>query len=565
MNEMSTSTKPASEPDPPAAAVKRRRGLSLVWAIPLTAAVIAAWLAYNNITSRGPRIQISFETAEGLEPGTTKIKYREVDVGTVEEVRLSLDLQHILVTAQMVKGAEPYMTSGTRFWIVRPRVGTGGVSGLGTLVSGAYVEVDPGQGEPAYEFVGLEEPPQIRSSMPGSQYTLRADSLGSVTRGAPVYFRGIEVGQVLGYELAPDNYSLNVRIFVRSPQDRLVQTNSRFWNASGVRLAASAEGLRVNIASIQSLLVGGIEFDTPRAMTEAQPAASGAEFPLFDSYDEAQAAQFTRKVPFLVNFEGSARGLHPGSPVETRGIRIGQVTDVRLAYSESLRNLVVRTLIEIEPERIQAVDAATGTPQAPQQDVGGLVAQGLRAQLKTGNLLTGELLVDLDFHPEAQAANMTTSGDFPVIPAVPTDLEAIQASATAILDKLADLPIEELIGSLNNTVKAVEAMVAAPGTQDAVASVSRSMASLQETLGRLETNAGPVLASLKTTTDAAALTLRQAQETLAAAERTLGPRLNADVTDVMRELQNAARSIRVFADYLERHPEALIRGRTGGR
>jgi paraquat-inducible protein B len=460
----------------------------------------------------------------------------------------------------MVKGAAPYLTENTRFWIVRPRVGTGGISGLGTLVSGAYVEIDPGQaeGESKRAFVGLEDPPPIRSDVPGSHYVLRADTLGSVGRGAPVYFRGIEVGQVLGYELADDKHSLMVRIFVRAPHDRLVHTNSRFWNASGVGFSTSGGSLRVQLASVQALLVGGIEFDTPRAVAETPTAPSGTEFVLFSSLDEAQEAQFTRKVPFLVNFEGSARGLSPGAPVETRGIRIGSVADVRLAFSEARNNLVVQTLIEIEPERVQTLNAATGAP-LPTQDMEHLVARGFRAQLKTANLLTGELFVDLDFYPDAPPATMTRMGDYPVIPAVPTDLEAIQASATAIMNKIANLPLEDLVVSLQKTVATLEGVVASPEMKAAVAAFASSMTSLESASRQVETDAAPLLRSLRGTAEAA-------EATLNAVERTLGPnsRLNDDLNDTLRELQSAARSIRIFADFLQRNPDALIRGRSAG-
>lgn len=581
MSEMAKPAPPAPEPGTPApapsepttpdapalptAAVRRQRRLSIVWLVPLVAAAIAGWLAYDTITSRGPRITISFESAEGLEAGRTAIRYRDVEVGKVEAVELSPDLSRIVVTAQMVKGAGPYMTTGTRFWIVRPRVGAGGVSGLGTLLSGAYVEVDPGQGDATRDFTGLEEPPQISSNVPGKAFTLRADTLGSVSRGAPLYYRGIEVGQVLGYQLAEDERSLEVEVFVRDPHDRLVRGNSRFWNASGIGVSTGAGGLSVNVASVQSLLVGGIEFDTPRAVAAADEAAAGTEFQLFASADAAQEAQFTRKVPFLVNFEGQTRGLSVGAPVETRGIRIGSVADVRLAFSEARKKLLVQTLIEIEPERVQALDAETGQP-LPQQEMQDLVARGLRAQLRTGNLLTGELYVDLDFYPEAPVEAMREIGEHPVIPAMPTDLEAIQASLTAVLDRIAQLPIEELVGRLNNTAGALEALVSAPQTQGALASVTASMDRLQETLARLDTAGPPLLESLKRTSDAATSTLTQARDTLAATERTLGPSsaLGSNLDSLMRELQSAARSIRVFADYLERHPEALVRGR-GGR
>lgn len=552
----------------PEATVEERRGLSIVWVIPLVAALIAGWLAWQAWSSQGPVVTIAFETAEGLEPGKTRVKYREVEVGTVDAVRLSPDLGHIVVTAKMVEGTDPYLTDTTRFWIVRPRVGVGGVTGLTTLVSGAYIEIDPGTGgEWKRDFVGLEEPPLIRSYVPGRTFVLRADSLGSIFRGAPVYFRGIEVGQVLGYELTEDQRELRIPIFVRAPHDALVRATSRFWNASGVKLETSAEGFKVNLSSLQALLVGGIEFDTPGTVAGAPPAAEGAGFPLFADAESAQSASFTRRVPFLVEFEGSTRGLRPGAPVEVRGIRIGTVVDVALAYRTSAtgQDLVVQALIEIEPERVQPLDAETRTPLQA-QPVEELVARGLRAQLKTGNLLTGELLVDLDFHPQAPAATMRDINGQPVIPSVPTQFDTLSASVSGILQKLADLPLDALVADLRGAIKGIETVTAGTDTRATIAALGGVTQSLERLLGDIGRDLPEIVQSLRQTAGAAESALRQTEATLRSANELVGgnSRLRYDLTELMRELTSAARSFRTFADYLERHPEALVRGKQGG-
>ncbi len=563
MNELAVKPRPGPEPaaPPPPATVKRSRGLSLVWLVPIVAGVIAAWLAWTSYANQGPTVRITFETAEGLEAGATRIKYREVGVGTVENITISSDLQRIVVTAKMVQGAETLLTEGTQFWIVRPRVGTGGVSGLGTLVSGAYIEVDPGQGgEAQREFVGLEEPPQMRSSVPGREFVLRADRLGAVGRGAPIYYRGIEVGQVLGYELAAGSRdSLTISVFVRAPYDTLVHPQTRFWNASGISVSTDGGNLSLELTSLQSLLIGGIEFETPATFVNGAPAAAGTEFVLFEDAAAAADAGYTRREPALVEFTGSTRGLRPGAPVEIRGIRVGSVRDVRLAVDGEA--LLTQVAIDIERERVQAVDARTGEPREalPMES---LVQQGLEAQLRTGNLLTGELFIDLNFQPGAAGQSMRKVGEVPVIPSVPTQLETIQASATAVLEKIASLPLPELMQRLTNTAKGLEALLGTPETRDAVANLSMTMASLRVTLDTMNQQAGPLLASVKATSDAAEATLRQAQATFAS----LGPSspLGNDLRRLVSQLDDAACSIRVLADYLERHPEALLRGRQGG-
>ena len=531
----------------PEVEVKKRRGISLVWLIPLVAGAIAIWLAYTTLQEKGPQITVMFDNAEGLEAGKTQVKYRNVEVGLVDEVALSEDLSHIVITASLDKTMESHMKEGTRFWIVRPRVGFGGVSGLGTLLSGAYVEFDPGEGQPAHDFVGLAEPPPITSEVPGTQFVLRTDKLGSIGRGAPVYYRSIAVGQVLGYELAEDKKGLTVKVFVDAPNDQLVRPSSRFWNASGVNVSVGADGVDVAMESLEALVAGGIAFDTPDIDQPGEPAASGTEFPLFANLREVTEAGFTQRIPYLVHFDGSVRGLRAGAPVELRGIRVGTVTDVQLEIAPEQNALRIPVTLEIEPQRF-GVERA---PKEPYAVMAALIERGLRAQLQSGNLLTGELLVDLDFHPESPPAKLDRSGTYPEIPAIPAQLEALEASVTAVLNKLAALPLPDLVADLRRTIQSVDALVSSPDTGQAVAALTQAAVRLQSLLGTLDQRLGPLFV--------------QAQSTLASADGMVGAKSQArhDLNALLRELTGAARSIRVFADYLERHPDALIRGKTG--
>jgi len=489
-----------------------------------------------------------FDNAEGLEAGKTRVKYLNVDVGLVDQVALSDDLSHIIVTASLDKAMATHMKEGTQFWIVRPRVGFGGISGLGTLLSGAYVEFDPGGGPPAHEFVGLEEPPPITSRVPGTQYILRTDHLGSIARGAPVYYHNIVVGQVLGYELAENKQDLTVKVFVDAPHDQLVRPGSRFWNAGGVSVSLGADGVDVSMESLEALLAGGIAFDTPDIDKPGEAAAADTAFTLFASLREVTQAGYTEKIPYLVEFDGSVRGLRAGAPVEFRGIQIGSVTDVRLEIDPGQDRVRIPVTIEVEPQRI---DLERGAYPQRYALMDALVERGLRAQLKSGNLLTGELLVDLDFHPNSPPAKLDRSGAHPAIPAVPAQLEALEASVTTILDKLAALPLPALVDDLRRTVQGIDALVASPDVRSAVAALNQSAIRLEALLGTLDQRVGPLVV--------------QAQSTLAAADGLVGANapLRYDLNALLKELTSAARSIRVFADYLERHPEALLRGKTG--
>ena len=532
----------------PEVEVKKRRGISLVWLIPLVAGAIAIWLAYTTLQEKGPQITVMFDNAEGLEAGKTQVKYRNVEVGLVDEVALSEDLSHIVVTASLDKTMEPHMKEGTRFWIVRPRVGFGGVSGLGTLLSGAYVELDPGEGQPAHDFVGLAEPPPITSEVPGTQFVLRTDKLGSIGRGAPLYYRSIRVGQVLGYELAEDKRGLTVKVFVDAPNDQLVRPSSRFWNASGVNVSVGADGVDVAMELLEALLAGGIAFDTPDIDQPGEPAAAGTAFPLFASLRAVTEAGFTQHIPYLVHFDGSVRGLRAGAPVEFRGIRVGTVTDVRLEIDAKQDTVRIPVTLEIEPQRF---GVERGAGEQRYVVMAALVERGLRAQLKSGNLLTGELMIDLDFHPDSPPAKLDRSGTYPEIPAVPAQLEALEASVTAVLSKLAALPLPDLVADLRQTIQGVEAMVSSPDTKQAVAALTQAAVRLDGLIATLDQGLGPLFV--------------QAQSTLASADGLVGAKSQAryDLNALLKELTGAARSIRVFADYLERHPDALIRGKTG--
>ena len=532
----------------PEAEVATSRGISIVWLVPLVAAVIGIWLAYTTLQERGPTITITFDNAEGLEAGKTKIKYKDVVVGTVEQVSISEDLKQIVVSAEMVKGAEAVIAEGTRFWVVSPRLGAGGISGLGTLISGVYIGIDPKPGEPATNFVGLAEPPLITSDTPGRQYVLHAETRGSISRGSPVYFRGIDVGQVVDYKLADDDLSLDITVFVRAPHDQLVQADSRFWNASGFRASIGADGVQVETQSVQSLLAGGIAFDTPVSDGRGEPSPENTVFTLYDNFESVTQAGFTTKVPYTVYFDDSVRGLNPGAPVEFRGMRIGTVKDVRLQIDAANDRVRIPVTIEIEPGRIEF---AGGTEPAPGQVMEALVERGLRAQLQSGNMLTGQLLVDLGFHPNAPPGKLLHDGQYPEIPSVPSELEALTASVSGVLAELAALPLNELVQDLRNTVQSLNRLASSPKAEQTLESLSVSAAALQALLDDLDQEIGPLIG--------------QARGTLAAAAALVGPEspVRYDLNALMKELAGAARSIRVFADYLERHPDALLRGKSG--
>lgn len=566
---------------PEAVVSARKHQISIVWFVPLIAVLIGGWLVYKTLSEKGPTISISFKSAEGLEAGKTKIKYKDVELGQVTEIRLTPDLSRVLVTAELVKEAKEFLSANTRFWIVRARVAAGQVSGLGTLFSGAYIGLDPGNpGLPGTQFVGLETPSVVTTDLPGSHYILHASPLGSLDIGAPVYFRQIKVGQVIAYELQPDGEAVTIKIFINDPIDKLVYQNTRFWNASGLDFAVDAGGIRVNTESLVTILIGGIAFDTPANLEPGGLAEDGENFQLYESRERIFDKTYTDKTRWLLHFEGSIRGLTVGSPVEFRGIPVGQVLDINMEYDAAKKVFLIPVLIEIEQERIKVVGEMQDSDRKWQNDY--LVEQGLRAQLKTGSLITGQLYVDLDFHPNAEPAQINWEGRYPQMPTVPTSIEEITTSLTHLLKKLEKLPIEQIGNDLRDTVQGAKRLVNSAELQEALAALNQALNQAQQFAATLNEVITPELRSavanlsttLKHTRKLAQnfdqtvvpeldATLKEARATLSAIKVSVSKDspLYYELMRVLKELTGAARSIRLMADYLERNPDALIYGK----
>ena len=535
----------------PQAVVQRKKQISIVWLVPIVAILIGGWLAYKGLTEKGPEVTISFKSAEGLEAGKTKLKYKDVEMGQVQTIRFNADLSKVLVTAELVKEAEPHLTESTRFWVVRPRVTASGVSGLGTLFSGAYIGMDPGkEGPPTRKFEGLEEPPVVTRDMPGRNFTLRATTLGSLDIGSPVYYRQLQVGQVISYDLDKTAQSLIIKVFINAPHDKLVFKNTRFWNASGFDLKLDASGLKLNTESLVSIMLGGIAFETPTSLEAGGPAEEGYEFRLYETRESIFERTYTEKNYFILNFKESIRGLTVGAPVEFRGIKIGQVVDIKAEYDPQTLAPRITVLIETEPQRWRNT---RGAVEDPIHEVEKLVDKGLRAQLKTGSLLTGQLFVDLDFHPNAPKAQVKFDQNFPEVPTTPAPLQVITARVNDLLTKIETVPIEKIGKDLGDTLQNVKRLSESRELLQAVQSLNETLQHTRQLVQNLDSNVAPAIGS----------TLDQAQKTLASVEGTLGKDapLQHEMRRALKELAEAARGIRILTDYLERNPDALIYGK----
>ena len=551
------SSQPPPEHIPQALAEpKSARSLPLVWIVPAVALAIGAWLAVSHWLERGTVILISFRTAEGLQAGKTKIKYKDIDIGQITEINLAPDLSGVVATAELVKGAESRVVADTRFWVVRPRISGSTVSGLQTLLSGSYVAMDVGKStDRARVFTGLEQPPAFTTDSPGRQVTLRAEDIGSLDFGSPVYYRRLQVGQVAAYELEKDGKAVKITVFINAPYDRFVSGNSRFWHASGIDMALDAEGVRIKTESLVSIAIGGIAFGTPLEEGEPPPLAADTVFDLHRNQARAYKSPDRLADTFVLVFNQSVRGLQPGAPVDFRGIVVGEVAAIHTQFDPETEKISIPVEIRVYPERFTS-RLRGGAPKGGRLKDGkliaGLVDRGLRAQLRTGSLLTGQLYVALDFFPDAPRAKLDLAQSPPELPTTPSTLEDLHATLVSLANKLERVPLEAMATDLSQTLKTVNALVQrldseiAPEARAALAEGRQTLVEMRKTLSE------------------ATKTMSDASRSFANAEKSLAPdsALFGELQDAAREFARTAQSLRTLADYLERNPQALLRGKS---
>ncbi|MDM0080341.1 MlaD family protein [Variovorax sp. J31P179] len=534
------STRP--EPQPPRAApkvVRRRNWLpSLIWLIPVVAALVGMTLVARILMDRGPEIVLTFKSAEGLEANKTVVRYKDVQIGTVTHIRLATDRSHVRVLVQLKKEASAFTAQDTRFWVVRPRLDTSGISGLGTLLSGAYIGVDAGTSEETSgEFTGLETPPIVTRDDSGRQFLLRARDVGSLDIGSPVYFRRIKVGQVAAYELDPDGHGVTLRVFINAPYEKFVGVNTRFWHASGFDIDLNASGLKVRTQSLITVLIGGIAFQAPDDQN-GPVAGENTAFVLASDETTAMKEPDGPSQTMLLYFNQSLRGLSPGAPVDFRGVVIGEVKSIGVEFDRGERAFRMPVVIQVYPDRMRRrsatdPDARISSFQRWQL----LVSKGMRAQLRTGNLLTGQVYVAMDFFNDAKPAKLEPNQVPLELPTQPNRLDELQSQVADIARKLNQVPFEEIGADLRKSL----------------ASLDKTLNSTEQLARRLNNDVTPEMAAA----------LKDVRQTLRSAEKTIADDapLQQDLRQTLQEVTRAAGSLRVLTDYLERHPESLIRGK----
>ncbi|MBV8613135.1 MAG: MCE family protein [Acetobacteraceae bacterium] len=618
----------SEQTEAPEARVRARR-VSPIWLIPLLAAAVAAYLIYNTLSSLGPQITITFETGEGLVAGQTKVQHKAVTLGTVQSVRLADRLRQVRVTVQMEAGTGKYLTDRTRFWVVRPRFAAGQVSGLETLVSGSYIDFDPGLpgGKPQDEFTGLAEPPRVRADEPGRSYTVTTNQTGPLSSGSPVLYRGIPVGEVLGHDQPAPGHPTAIHIFVRAPYDTYVREGTHFWNASGVSVQFGGGGLHLQVESLQALLGGGIAFDTPAA-GDSPPAPEGASLILYPSASEAAEVGTGAAIPFVTYFTSSVSGLAKGAPVEVYGIPVGVVTDVGLQMDPRTGEARARVAFEVQPGRLFANSTPPeGTPEEIAQQ---LRHDGMRAELQLSNVLAGSQSIALYFSAQPGAGAPPAPEGAPSVPSLgnssggsvsprrtrslgapisptawlvtdpPTELPAASAPAgpqnvpaappaqgqaqgpvvlpsqsaglqnltqslAGIAVKLDQLPLAAIGAHLNHTLGTLDQTLASPAVRQALDNLVAATARTRDLVQKTDAAVTPALRRLPEMTATLEATLARANALVGSLGAGYGE--GSDIHDEMQRLlvqaDQTLRSVRLLSDFLTRHPEALLLGRSG--
>jgi paraquat-inducible protein B len=543
----------SEKPTPPPAAapeIRTARRWNIVWVVPIVALLIGAWMLYRQFTTAGPVARVRFETAEEIFANKTEVRCRSVTVGIVRDVELAADLQSVTVHIEMESDTEHLLRQGARFWVVKPRVSGSGISGLGTLIQGAYIELDPGPSgaQSTSEFMGLETPPATNLSVPGRRIVLTTDEAGLLTAGSPLYYRGFEVGRIEARTLSPDGARVSYNAFIQQEYSGLVTENTRFWNTSGIDISAGAEGFKVRTPSLQAMVSGGVSFGVTEGDEPGKPVADGVSFILHRDEDAARNATFNPTMKVLLLFDQTVRGLSNRATVEFRGITIGRVADISFELVPASSDPRIPVLIEIDCGLMRRDVRENPEITQDAEFLSELVDQGLRASLKTGSLITGALYVDLDYYDDVAPAKIGRAGDHITIPTVSAGFAQLEGKLTAILDKIQALPIEKTMNDI--AAAAEETKVTIAESRAVLKELEKTAAAARETLE------DPAFRELPAD-------LRKSIAALEKSVASLGPEgaMQGDMLRSLDELRAALRAMKSLSTSIDEKPNSLIFGK----
>ncbi|WP_017446276.1 intermembrane transport protein PqiB [Gayadomonas joobiniege] len=535
------------------AQIEKRNKLSSVWVIPVIALLVSVWLITQHYLNRGSEIEIRFASAEGVEAGKTLIKTLNVEVGVVTRVEINDDLSTVTVYARIKPEASDLLRQDSKFWVVKPRIGSKGVSGLTTILSGAYIELEPGSDYPGKSsFIGLDNPPLSRNNKEGLSLYLLSDKPYSLSEGDPVFYKGFEVGRISQMKVLNSKH-IRSNIFIDSPYDQLISRNTRFFNASGVNMRLNSQGLDVLTESLETTLTGGVSFELPESMPVGEPVEDGAEFKLYANRLEAEKHPYEYSVDYLLLFDRSVRGLNIGEFVEYRGIKVGTVIDIGFKYLPENRFAQqappkVPVLIRLDPGRLLDDDSKAGQKKL-KSVLNQHIDNGLRAALKTGSLVTGQAYIQLDFYQDKSTNKLIkTVGEYPSIPTRHDDLDSMLTDMSHIVARVNQLPIDQTVEKLNRLL--TSAAETSEQSQQVIRQIEQLVNSLTGLLKDPNTKALP----------SKLISLTERLERIMDSISDPKEGLTTDIKKVMKKLISTLNSLQKVADTVESQPDALIFG-----
>ncbi|MBE0371080.1 intermembrane transport protein PqiB [Pseudoalteromonas aurantia] len=531
--------------------IESKPKFSFIWFIPVIALLITGWMLYQHQINQGYTIFVKMASAEGIVAGKTQVKVRNVKIGTVETLRLQLEQNAVIARVQIDSHYDHLLTEDAKLWVVKPRIDESGISGMNTLLSGVYLELEPGQSEARSTLFTLqEEPALISQDVSGKRFQLKAKQAEVLDIGSGIYFRNYKIGQIESAKFNVDDLIMEYGIFIFSPYDKLITTNAIFWVSSGVDVNLSTEGIQVSTGSLSKLIKGGISVDYPPNSTASDVASALRQYKLHENFAAALEKRFNNFDFFLVEFEQSIRGLTVGAPVEYRGMRIGTVEQAPAQIERDGQPLYfqqdttsVPVLIKIEYGRIyEQSDLAESYWQ---NNIEKWIRNGLRASLKSGNILTGAVYIELDFYSKAPKAVLANSSVYPILPSVSSGFTAISEQVTDLLNKLNNLPLSQTMTTFDSTLQEyrllameMNKLISEFNQQDLAGDTKGSLGQINTTLSQLTSS------------------LKQFEKTLTNYQQ--GSGMVDQLTDTLEELESLSNTLKPISKGLTEQPSMLI-------
>jgi paraquat-inducible protein B len=551
----------AHAPQRTRAVLKHGKWPGLVWAIPLAALLIVAYLGVRGLAQRGVDVVITFDSADGVMVGDTKVMYRGISVGHVTAVELDDDGKRVDVSVRLDPRMKPGLVSGTRFWLLGAKPDLTDIASLKAALEGVTIGVAPGtEGEPTRRFKGLQAPPIVLPDTPGTAYIVNGEEAGATRVGSDVIYRGLEVGKVTSVSVV-DHGNLRIGLFVQAPYDKLVHADTMFWVASPLRISLTGHGVSTQLLA-DAALSGGLEFDNRPRTEAAAPSAPGTEYTLYADQTAALAGGAGPQLLYHIHFGEAAGDLEIGAPVKLGEFQIGSVKQVHMSLDANTGVVDAEVTVAIEPSRLNL----TGVTPPANGDwrkicdaaLNKVFGRGYRAALSQSPPLIGASYVSIDAVENAGPA-VLVAGDEPRMPSrADRDMGSITAKLGSILDKLDAVPIEAIGENVRQSTAHLSQLLGSPQLADSIKHLDSTLDQVDQMMREVRPRVGPLVANLNQAAD-------ELEKTAASANKVLGGQgapPDAGLPDAIRELTEAARSIRALTDYLGRHPEAILLGKS---